>query len=113
MACCRPEPDDIVAGVVACFDNPPIDDGATKAGGSVSPHRGYHIGNSRSEDLGVRISVIEQACGCAKRRLLPMQLGDVRDTFADVGAIPHDLGFEPRTTTAEGVRGIVDGIEKL
>jgi UDP-glucuronate 4-epimerase len=96
--------DDIVAGVVACLDTPPADDGTIKAGGSVSPHRIYNIGNSRSEDLGEMISLIERACGHpAERRLLPMQPGDVRDTFADISAIQRDLGFEPRTTIAEGV----------
>jgi len=96
--------DDIVAGIVACLDSPPVDDGAPKAGGSVSPHRLYNIGNSRSEDLGEMITLIEQACGrSAERRLLPMQPGDVRDTFADISAIQNDLGFEPRTTIAEGV----------
>jgi UDP-glucuronate 4-epimerase len=96
--------DDIVAGIVACLDNPPADDGAVKAGGSISPHRLYNIGNNRSEELGDMISLIEQACGRpAERRLLPMQPGDVRDTFADISAIQRDLGFEPRTTIAEGV----------
>jgi UDP-glucuronate 4-epimerase len=96
--------DDIVSGVVACLDNPAPDDGAIKAGGSVSPHRIYNIGNSRSEDLGEMIGLIEQACGRpAERRLLPMQPGDVRDTFADISAIQRDLGFAPTTTIAEGV----------
>ena len=96
--------DDIVAGIVACLDHPPADDGTVKAGGSISPHRLYNIGNSRSEDLGEMIALIEQACGRpAERRLLPMQPGDVRDTFADISAIQRDLGFEPRTTIAEGV----------
>jgi UDP-glucuronate 4-epimerase len=96
--------DDIVTGVVACLDNPPSDDGAPKAGGSISPHRIYNIGNHRSEELGEMIALIEQACGRpAERRLLPMQPGDVRDTFADISAIQRDLGFEPRTTIAEGV----------
>ncbi|VVS95893.1 Uncharacterized 37.6 kDa protein in cld 5'region [Sphingomonas aurantiaca] len=96
--------DDIVAGIVACVDNPPADDGAVKAGGSISPHRIYNIGNSRSEDLGEMISLIEQECGRpAERLLLPMQPGDVRDTFADISAIQRDLGYEPRTTIAEGV----------
>ena len=96
--------DDIVSGVVACLDNPPPDDGAVKAGGSISPHRLYNIGNNRSEELGDMIALIEQACGRpAERRLLPMQPGDVRDTFADISAIRRDLGFEPRTTIAEGV----------
>ncbi len=96
--------DDIVAGIVACLDNPPADDGSIKAGGSISPHRLYNIGNSRSEDLGEMIALIEQACGrTAERNLMPMQPGDVRDTFADISAIQRDLGFEPRTTIAEGV----------
>jgi UDP-glucuronate 4-epimerase len=96
--------DDIVAGIIACVDNPPADDGVLKAGGSVSPHRIYNIGNSRSEDLGEMISLIERECGRpAERRLLPMQPGDVRDTFADISAIQRDLGYEPRTTIAEGV----------
>lgn len=96
--------DDIVAGIVACLDAAPADDGLPKAGGSVSPHRIYNIGNSRSEDLGEMICLIEQACGRhAERRLLPMQPGDVRDTYADIGAIRRDLGFEPRTAIAEGV----------
>jgi UDP-glucuronate 4-epimerase len=101
--------DDIVAGIVACLDNPPRDDGSVKAGGSIGPHRLYNIGNSRSEDLGEMIDLIERACGrAAERRLLPMQPGDVRDTFADIGAIQRDLGFQPRTTIAEGVPKFVD-----
>ena len=101
--------DDIVAGIIACLDNPPADDGSVKAGGSVSPHRLYNIGNSRSEDLGEMIALIEQACGrTAKRNLLPMQPGDVRDTFADISAIQRDLGFEPRTTIAQGVPRFVE-----
>ncbi|WP_010214816.1 GDP-mannose 4,6-dehydratase [Sphingomonas sp. PAMC 26621] len=101
--------DDIVAGIIACLDSPPADDGTVKAGGSISPHRIYNIGNSRSEDLGEMIALIEQACGkTATRNLLPMQPGDVRDTFADISAIHRDLGYEPRTTIAEGVPRFVD-----
>jgi len=50
------------------------------------------------------IALIEQACGrSAERLMLPMQPGDVRDTFADIGEIQRDLGFEPCTTIAKGV----------
>ena len=105
--------DDIATGVVACLDAPPADDGMIKAGGSVSPHRIYNIGNSRSEDLGEMIALIEQACGRpAERRMLPMQPGDVRDTFADISAIRRDLGYEPRTSIAEGVPRFVNWYRK-
>ena len=96
--------DDIVSGIVACLDNPPPDDGTVKAGGSVSPHRLYNIGNNRSEDLGHMISLIEQEIGKpAERNLMEMQPGDVRDSFADISAIQNDLGFAPTTSIAEGI----------
>ncbi|HEX8643934.1 MAG TPA: SDR family NAD(P)-dependent oxidoreductase [Allosphingosinicella sp.] len=101
--------DDIVTGVVAALDSPPPDDGAEKAGGSRGPHRLYNIGNHRSEELGRMIGLIEAACGRkAQRRLLPMQPGDVRDTYADISAIQRDLGFEPATTIDQGVPRFVE-----
>jgi UDP-glucuronate 4-epimerase len=101
--------DDIVTGVVACLDNPPPDDGEEKAGGSRGPHRLYNIGNHRSEELTRMIDLLEQACGRkAERRLLEMQPGDVRDTYADISAIQRDLGFEPKTTIDEGIPRFVE-----
>jgi UDP-glucuronate 4-epimerase len=101
--------DDIVSGVVACLDNPPLDDGAEKAGGSKGPHRLYNIGNNRSEELTHMIGLLEQACGRkAERRLLPMQPGDVRDTFADISAIQRDLGYAPTTGIEIGVPRFVE-----
>src|SRR6476661_4116831 len=101
--------DDIVTGIVACLDNPPPDDGAEKAGGSKAPHRLYNIGNHRSEELTRMIALIEEACGRkAEKRLLPMQAGDVRDTYADISAIQRDLGFEPTTRIEEGIPRFVD-----
>ncbi len=101
--------DDIVTGVVACLDNPPPDDGAVKAGGSVGPHRVYNIGNHQSEELMRMIGLIEKAVGKpAVKRLRPMQPGDVRDTHADIAAISHDLGFAPTTTIDEGVPQFVE-----
>ena len=96
--------DDIVTGVVAALDNVPPDDGAEKAGGSRSPHRLYNIGNNRSEELIRMIGLIERACGReAEKRLVEMQPGDVRDTYADISAIRRDLGFEPTTAIDEGI----------
>ncbi|MEA3009034.1 MAG: UDP-glucuronate 4-epimerase [Sphingomonadales bacterium] len=101
--------DDIVTGVVACLDNPPPDDGELKAGGSRGPHRLYNIGNHRSEELTRMIDLIEQACGRkAERELMPMQPGDVRDTYADISAIERDLGFAPTTSIVEGVPRFVE-----
>jgi UDP-glucuronate 4-epimerase len=101
--------DDIISGVVACLDTPPLDDGAIKAGGSRSPHRVYNIGNHRSEELGRFIDLIEQACGRpAIRDLQPMQPGDVTETYADISAISGDLGFVPSTTIADGIPRFVD-----
>ena len=96
--------DDIVRGVIACLDGPPVDDGEAKAGGSASPHAIYNIGNHRSEDLMSVVDILEQETG--RKALLdpkPMQIGDVRETFADLSAIERDHGFEPRTSIDEGV----------
>jgi UDP-glucuronate 4-epimerase len=101
--------DDIVTGVVAALDNPPPDDGEEKAGGSRGPHRLYNIGNNRSEELDRMIALIERACGReAERQLLPMQPGDVRDTYADISAIERDLGFRAVTGIDEGVPRFVE-----
>lgn len=101
--------DDIVAGVIACYDGPPADDGAEKAGGSVAPHALYNIGNSRSEDLSRVVALLEQATGrTATLEPLPMQVGDVAETFADISAIARDHGFQPATSIDEGVPRFVD-----
>jgi UDP-glucuronate 4-epimerase len=96
--------DDIVRGVIGCLDGPPPDDDEVKAGGSTSPHAIYNIGNSRSEDLMRVVQLLEQETG--RKALLdpkPMQVGDVRETFADISAIEHDHGFHPETSIDEGV----------
>jgi UDP-glucuronate 4-epimerase len=96
--------DDIVSGVIACLDGPPRDNGEVKAGGSTSPHAIYNIGNSRSEDLMRLVELLEQETG--RKALLdpkPMQVGDVRETFADISAIERDHGFVPVTSINEGV----------
>src|SRR5690242_3347380 len=96
--------DDVAAGVVACLDRPPADDGTVKPGGSNSPHALYNIGNSRSEDLMRVVELLEQETG---RKALadpkPMQIGDVKETFADISAIERDHEFKPMTSIDEGV----------
>ena len=101
--------DDIIAGVIASLDNPPADDGLPKAGGSVSPHRLYNIGNHRSEELMHLVTLIEDACGkSAIKNYMPLQAGDVPETFADIDAIQQDLGYQPATRIDVGVPRFVD-----
>jgi len=100
--------DDIIAGVVACLDHPPADDGAQKAGGSVKPHALYNIGNSRSEPLMKVIGLLEEACGRkAELDMLPMQPGDVPDTFAATELLAALTGIRPATPVREGVARLV------
>lgn len=96
--------DDIVRGVIACLDGPPADDGERKAGGSQAPHAIYNIGNSRSEDLMRVVELLQHETGReAIRDPQPMQVGDVKETFADISAIERDHGFKPATSIDEGV----------
>ena len=90
--------DDIIAGVVAALDRPPDDDGTRP------PARVYNIGNHRSEELTRFIEVLEQAIGRkAEKEMLPMQPGDVPETYADIEDTRRDLGFEPTTPIDEGI----------
>jgi len=95
--------DDIVSGVVACLDRPPVDDGKS------APHRVYNIGNHRSEPLLRFIQLIEQACGReALIEFKPMQAGDVPETFADIDATTRDFDFVPTTSIDEGIPRFID-----
>lgn len=88
--------DDIVDGVLAVTDKPPSVSGI--------PYQLYNIGNRRSEPLMRFISVIEDALGIkAEIEFEPMQAGDVKETFADIDAIRHDVGFEPRISIDDGI----------
>ncbi|WP_338467615.1 GDP-mannose 4,6-dehydratase [Novosphingobium sp. ZN18A2] len=100
--------DDIIAGVIACLDNPPPDDGAVKAGGSTKPHRLYNIGNHKSEHLMKVVGILEEEIGRkATVEMLPMQPGDVRQSYADIDAISSDLGYKPTTSIDVGVPNFI------
>ena len=89
---------DIVAGVLACLDCPPVEVDGTP------PYRLYNIGNNRSEQLMDFIGHIETALGRkAEIDFQPLQAGDVKETAADIEATRRDFGFEPKTTIAEGI----------
>ena len=101
--------DDIVAGVLAALDRPPVDDGTVSPGGSHSPHAVYNLGNDQPEELGRLVTLIGQACGREPiLDYLPMQPGDVTATWADIGPARRDLGYDPATPLATGVPAFVD-----
>ncbi|NQW00086.1 MAG: SDR family NAD(P)-dependent oxidoreductase [Rhodospirillales bacterium] len=89
--------DDIVAGILGGLDKPP-------AGSNAAPHRVYNIGNHKSEPLMRFISLIEEALGVkAEIDFLPMQPGDVKETYADIDATTRDFGFVPSTSIDQGI----------
>lgn len=95
--------DDVVRGVLAAIDRPPA------VGDGGPPHRLYNLGNHRSEELMRLIGLIERAVGRKARiEMLPMQPGDVEETYADIEGARRDLGFDPRTTIDEGIPRFVD-----
>ncbi len=105
--------DDIVNGVVRCSDRIPQADpdwDAAKAdpGTSSAPYRIYNIGNSKPVELMDMIAALENAIGVeAKKNFLPMQPGDVLETYADVADLERDVGFSPDTPIETGIANFV------
>jgi UDP-glucuronate 4-epimerase len=105
---------DIAQGVVRAMDrvaqpnsawNSDDPDPAT----SRAPYRIYNIGNQKPVELLRYIEVLEECLGRkAEKNLLPLQLGDVPDTWADVEDLVTDVGYRPGTSVEQGVRAFVD-----
>lgn len=106
--------DDIVEGVIRTLDhvaqpNPDWDGNQPDPGTSKAPYRLYNIGSNRPVDLLRYIEVLEECLGKkSEKNLLPMQPGDVPDTYADVDALVEDVGYRPSTPIEEGVKNFVD-----
>lgn len=106
--------DDIVEGVVRTMDKTakPNDDwDATHPdpGTSKSPYRIYNIGNQQPVELMRYIEVIEECLGkTAEKNLLPLQPGDVPDTYADTEDLVADVGYQPDTPIEVGVKNFID-----
>ena len=97
--------DDIVDGVLRAASTI-IDGNSNQQEGD---HRIYNLGNNRPIELSHLIATLEQALGIkAKKRMLPMQPGDVYETFADIERSRKELGFEPKTTIEDGIYQFVD-----
>ena len=76
--------------------------------GGGPPARIYNVGNNHPEELGRVVDLLEKELGrTAVKDLLPMQMGDVLETFADVGDLMRDTGFRPQTSVEEGIRRFV------
>jgi UDP-glucuronate 4-epimerase len=105
--------DDIVEGVIRTLDHiaepdPNYDATQPKPGTSNAPYRLYNIGNDQPVQLMRFIELMEKNLGrTVEKRLLPMQPGDVPDTWADVSALRRDVGYAPSTSIEEGVAKFV------
>jgi UDP-glucuronate 4-epimerase len=105
--------DDIALGTVEVLDriaapDPIFDPRSPDPGASSAPWRIYNIGNHEPVELLHFIALLEEALGRkAVRNMVPMQPGDVAETFADVDSLERATGFRPKTPLAEGVRRFV------
>jgi UDP-glucuronate 4-epimerase len=106
--------DDIVEGVIRVLDripepNPLWTGDNPDSATSRAPYRLYNIGNSEPVELMRYIEVLEHCLGkTAKKNLLPLQPGDVPDTYADVQDLVRDTGYQPNTPVSVGVERFVE-----
>ena len=106
--------EDIVEGVIRTMDhtaapNPNWDPAVPDPGTSRAPYRLYNIGNQQPVELMRYIEVIEECVGrSAEKNLLPLQPGDVPDTWADTEDLVADVDYRPNTPIEVGVRRFVD-----
>jgi len=105
--------DDIVEGVIRVLDktaqpNPQWSGDNPDPGTSKAPFRVYNIGNNQPVDLMHYIEVLQDCLGKkAELNLLPLQPGDVPDTYADVTDLVNDVGYKPDTSVEEGISNFV------
>jgi UDP-glucuronate 4-epimerase len=105
--------DDIVEGVIRTADhvatpNPEWNGEKPDPATSAAPYRIYNIGNNRPVELMHYIEVLERCLGRkAEKNFLPMQVGDVPDTWADADDLVRDVGYRPSTPVEEGVARFV------
>ncbi len=106
--------EDIAEGVVRAMDriatpDPKWDSNAPDPATSNAPYRIYNIGNNRPVELMHYIDVIEKYLGRkAQMNMLPLQLGDVPETSANIDDLVTDVGYRPATPVEEGVHRFID-----
>jgi UDP-glucuronate 4-epimerase len=101
--------DDVSEAVVRLMDHVPQPGGSLDSPGtSNAPWRVYNIGNNRPEELMKVVTLLEKELGrTAQKQFLPMQPGDVLETFADTGDLAREIGFRPKTSIEDGIRRFV------
>ena len=105
--------DDIVEGVIRTLDripepNPDWTGDAPDSASSTAPYRLYNIGNNEPVELMHYIEVLEDCLGKkAEKNMLPLQPGDVPDTYADVNDLIDDTGYKPDMSVETGVANFV------
>jgi UDP-glucuronate 4-epimerase len=105
--------DDIVEGIIRVIDrpapsNPAWSGAAPDPGSSPAPWRVYNIGNNQPVQLLDYIAAIEQTLGkTATKELLPLQAGDVPDTYADVTDLVQQFHYQPSTPVQQGIERFV------
>jgi UDP-glucuronate 4-epimerase len=106
--------DDIAEGVIRACDrvaapNNDWNGNSPDPATSSAPYRIYNIGNNAPVDLSRYIEVLEDCLGRkAEKNMLPLQPGDVPDTYADVEDLVRDVGYKPATPVEIGIRKFVD-----
>jgi UDP-glucuronate 4-epimerase len=106
--------DDITEGIVRVLDTTPQPNPTWSSinpdpGTSNAPYRLYNIGNNQPIELLECIAVLERCLGRkANKQLLPMQPGDVPETYADVDDLMRDVGFRPSTPITIGIARFVE-----
>lgn len=106
--------DDIVAGVICALDkipqpHPQWTEISGSPGTSTAPYKIYNIGNNNPVELNHFISVLEEYLGVkAIKDLLPLQPGDVLETYADIDDLVQEVGFQPSTPIEVGIPKFVD-----
>jgi UDP-glucuronate 4-epimerase len=106
--------DDIAEGVIRSSDspatgNPAWDSGHPDPATSSAPWRIFNIGNNNPVRLTAYVEALENALGRkAIIELLPLQAGDVPDTFADTSALQDAVGYRPGTSVSDGVGRFVE-----
>lgn len=101
--------DDIVEGISRVIDQGLSSANLIKTKGKIVPHKVYNIGNNQPVNLTKFIEIIENKLGISAQKVfLPMQPGDVEETYADIDELITDTGFKPRISLEVGLGLFID-----